>query len=80
MAYIQQQQQLDGWWSDRVDDIKKAGGIAKDALTSGLIDKYTPKPSGPAPKQESFMDKYGTFIIVGGGAVAAVLAYKALRK
>jgi hypothetical protein len=77
VSYIQKQS-LDGaftdWFKDKL-------GTAKDIIVKGAKEQYLPKPAPPpVAKQESFMDKYGTVVLIGGFGLAAIFAYKALKK
>lgn len=78
MPYIQTQQPMGGL----VDGLKSLVGGAVDLMKAGLQpqqQQQTPVVYQPPP-QQSFMDKYGTVVLLGGAGLAAYLIIQKRRK
>lgn len=66
---------MGGW----LDKLKSAGGQAFDWMKTGAAQQLQPQqPTGPTTPYQppSFMDKYGTLLILGGAGLVLFLILK----
>lgn len=81
VSYIPQQQLgalFDKEWRQGVIKKIKTGA---DIVKKGVSEQYLKLPEPPpSESKKGFMDKYGTFVIIGGVGLAGLLAYNAMRR
>lgn len=83
MSYIQDQsvvvqQPMDGW----LDFLKDAGKKAGQWIKEGAAKEYMPQQQQQQPYQpppQTFMDKYGTLLLIGGLGLGAVLLIRSRK-